>query len=45
MDGKISKGYKELLLENVPEQAPRSRELLGQIRSLAEQTRQQLQKP
>lgn len=42
MDGKISKGYKELLLENVPEQAPRSRELLGQIRSLAEQTRQQL---
>ncbi|MGV3523057.1 MAG: hypothetical protein ACO1RX_02475 [Candidatus Sericytochromatia bacterium] len=45
MDGKISKGYKELLLENVPDQAARSRQLLGQIRSLAEQTRQQLQKP
>ncbi|PKL75393.1 MAG: hypothetical protein CVV27_15625, partial [Candidatus Melainabacteria bacterium HGW-Melainabacteria-1] len=35
MDGKISKGYKELLQEHIPEQATRSRDLLGKIQQAA----------
>lgn len=42
MDGKVSKGYKKLLQDNLPEQAGRSHELLGTLRTLADKTRQQL---
>lgn len=45
MDGKISKGYKELLIESVPDQAPRSRDLLGKIKELAAKTRGNLSAP
>ncbi|PIQ23082.1 hypothetical protein COW36_09925 [bacterium (Candidatus Blackallbacteria) CG17_big_fil_post_rev_8_21_14_2_50_48_46] len=45
MAGKISPDYKALLQENVPEQAARSNELLGQIRTASARTRQQLAAP
>lgn len=42
MDGKVSKGYKKLLQENLPEQASRSHEVLGQLREMSGKTRQAL---
>jgi hypothetical protein len=45
MAGKISKDYKEMLVENVPDQASRSGEMLGQIRAASSRTRQQLAAP
>lgn len=40
MDGKVSKGYQKLLKENIPEQAGRSHEILGQLRALSAKTRE-----
>ncbi len=45
MDGKVSKGYKKLLQENLPEQASRSHEVLGQLREMSGKTRQALSAP
>lgn len=44
MDGKISAGYKDLLQENIPEQASRSHTILEQVRAQSSQTRERLGK-
>lgn len=45
MAGKISPGYQALLKENVPAEAARSQEILGKIKDLAQQTRNELSAP
>ncbi len=42
MDGKISNGYKNLLKENIPDQAARSHTILEQVRTQSSQTRERL---
>jgi hypothetical protein len=42
MAGNISKGYKDLLEEHIPNQAQRSPALVEQIRTMAESTRQRM---
>lgn len=42
LDGKISRGYQALIEDTVPEQAARSRSLLSDIRSAAEQSQTRL---
>jgi hypothetical protein len=45
MAGKISPEYKEMLQEHVPDQAARSNEMLGKIRTASARTRQELDAP
>lgn len=42
MEGKISKGYKSLLQEHIPEQAARAKGVVEQVRALAAATRERM---